>query len=187
MTAATITGDGSAPTIHPWEKAGLGRAPFQWLRVSRRVGPIRYIGKDGLEIQVGAPGQPMGCCAYCGEGIAECHEICSADGKRFIVGCDCVRRVSAPGSKVLTDVERASRDLRNKAARKRTAKAAKVSKARVAELLADEALCERLRAKPSAYPWKAAEGATALDDAEWLAEHAGHAGRVKLIKQLEAL
>lgn len=173
-------------TIHPWEKAGLGKAPFRWLGVTHKVGPIVVEQKNGITITVGAPGQPMGSCSFCGQGIAECHEIGSADGKRFIVGCDCVRRVNAKGEKVRTAAERASLDMKNQKSRARAADKSEQSKAKLDELMARPGFREELSAKPSGYEWKAAQGATAWDDLEWLAAHCGHSGRVRLIKKLES-
>jgi hypothetical protein len=187
MNTTQATATETATHIHPWEKAGLGKAPFRWMGVSRKVGPVRIIDKDGLEWQIGAPGQPMGTCDFCGQGIAECHAIRSADGKDFTVGCDCVRKVYVKGERVLTQVEKASRDLRNEKARKRCAAKADESKAELAALMADESLRAKLAAKPSAYAWKAAQGGTALDDAEFLAGGCGHTGRVKLIKSLKSV
>jgi hypothetical protein len=186
MGRAVETSMTNAEYIHPWQAAGLGLAPFRWIGVERKVGPIVTVGKDGLEWSVGAPGQPMGTCAYCGQGIAECHEIESADKKRFIVGCDCVARVHAKGDKVLTAVEKASRDLRNAAARARNKVKSDDSLAQVRALLADEVNRAKLSAKPSAYAWKAAQGLTALDDAEWMANQCGHSGRVRFLKRLRA-
>lgn len=173
--------------VHPWEKVGLGRAPFRWLGVSHEVGPKVISHEGGVTFSVGAPGQPMGSCAYCGQGIAEVHRIRSADGKEFTVGCDCVRRVNEPGSRVLTDAERAHRDLANKIARARARVKARISKTQVSDLLADPRIRGLLEAQHSAYAWKAEQGGTALDDAEWVASHAGHSGRVKLIKQIDAM
>lgn len=174
-------------TIHAFEKAGLGKAPFRYLGCRRLVGPIRMAQPDGTVLEVGAPGQPMGSCAYCFQGIAEIHSVKSADGKVFTVGCDCIRRVSEPGEPVLTKAEAASKKLRNEKARARHAAKAKCSKAELAELLADESVRGKLAALPSEFAWKAAKGGTALDDAEWLAPKCGHAGRVKLLARLRAL
>lgn len=84
--------------IHVFEAAGLGKAPFRVLGVECKVGPIRY-ERNGVEVQVGSPGQPMGCCAYCFTGIMECWSIRSADGKVFDVGCECVRKTGDAGLK----------------------------------------------------------------------------------------
>ena len=110
--------------LHPFEERGLGKAPFRCVGVERRVGPIKCA--DGSEI--GSPGQPMGSCDYCGTGIADCFEILSGDGKRFIVGCDCVAKASTAhaDNRLLTDLERQQAKL-NKAKRdaKRMARQAK--------------------------------------------------------------
>lgn len=82
---------------HVFERAGLGTAPFRWLRCEHRVGPILIGTEGGVEHWAGAPGQPMGSCQFCGQGIAECHVIGSADGREFIVGCDCVRKTGDAG------------------------------------------------------------------------------------------
>ncbi len=60
--------------IHPFEKAGLGKAPFRCELVSERRGSS---------------------CDFCGTGIRNEFWIKSADGKSFKVGCDCVRKTHA--------------------------------------------------------------------------------------------
>jgi hypothetical protein len=182
---ATMTTETETTTVHPWERAGLGKAPFRWLGVRHLVGPIRIAQADGTTLEIGAPGQPMGSCAYCAQGIAECHSIKSADGKVFMVGCDCVRRASEPGDPVLKAAEAAAKKRRNAAARARNAGKAKASEARLAELLADDGVRATLAGLPSAYAWKAAQGGTRLDDVEFLARGCGHTGRAKLIAQIE--
>ena len=68
--------------IHVFEKAGLGVAPFRFVGVEERRGPIQI----SATLFVGAPGQPMGSCQLCGTGIAdkrmvyrleETEEMCS--------------------------------------------------------------------------------------------------------------
>lgn len=78
-------------TLHPFEQAGLGKAPF------------RYLGSDEKRTK---SGQPAGTCDYCFRGILTCCVIGSADGKSFVVGCDCVRKVFGATNRVLTDMER---------------------------------------------------------------------------------
>jgi hypothetical protein len=182
---ATKTTETETTTLHPWERAGLGKAPYRWLGVRHLVGPIRIAQADGTTLEIGAPGQPMGSCAYCAQGIAECHSIKSADGKVFMVGCDCVRRVSEPGDAVLKAAEAAAKKRRNAAARARNAVKADASKARLAALLADESVRATLAGLPSEQPWKARDGGTRLDDVEFLARACGHTGRVKLIARIE--
>jgi len=79
--------------IHAFERAGLGKAPFRCIGVEEKRGPITL--PNGL--QVGAPGQAMGTCAFCSQGIAECYLIQNADKKQFTVGCDCVRKTGDAG------------------------------------------------------------------------------------------
>lgn len=89
-------------TIHPFEAAGLGLAPFKLIGFDRKVGPIKM--EDGTE--VGAPGQPMGTCDYCGTGIADCYRIKSSDLKTFIVGCDCVLKLGRSDNRLVGEVKR---------------------------------------------------------------------------------
>lgn len=86
---------------HCFEKAGLGLAPFRCVGMHTEVGP-RHLA-DGT--QVGAPGQPMGCCNYCGTGILYCFEIVAADGKAFIVGSDCVFKTGDAGLTKVVDAK----------------------------------------------------------------------------------
>jgi hypothetical protein len=128
----------------------------------------------------------MGTCAYCWQGIAECHHIRSADGREFTVGCDCVKKVEHPGSPVYTKAERARRDLRNAKARKRAAERAKAVRAELTELLADELVRAKLEAIPHPNKWRAEKGETKLNEAEWYLGHAGAQGRARMLKQVKA-
>lgn len=64
--------------LHVFQKAGLGLAPFRFVDIYT------------------APGQGDGC-HYCGTGIKQVCVIESADGKRFKVGIDCVRKTNSAG------------------------------------------------------------------------------------------
>lgn len=117
--------------IHPWEDAGLGIAPFKCLGVEHRIGPIKSTDPKypGITIEVGSPGQPMGTCDFCGQGIADCYLIVSKDGKKFVVGSDCVRRTyqeaetELPASvrKAIADNAREKREARAQAKREKLA------------------------------------------------------------------
>lgn len=85
--------------IHVFEKAGLGVAPFKFVGMHVMRGPITLPGGS----QVGYPGQPMGTCDFCGQGIANCYNIVSSDGKRFIVGSECVAKTGDKGLKAQVD------------------------------------------------------------------------------------
>src|SRR6185369_3607718 len=78
-SAPMVTG---AHTMHPFEKAGLGLAPF------RCVG----VYKNAYQACPGAPIQAGGSCDFCGTGIMYEYKILSSDGKGFKVGCDCVAK-----------------------------------------------------------------------------------------------
>lgn len=68
--------------VHPFERAGLGKAPFHVVRYERRV----------YRAAPDAPAQPGSTCRYCGQGIMNTFEVAASDGKRFVVGPDCVDR-----------------------------------------------------------------------------------------------
>lgn len=72
----------TATVAHPFERAGLGKAPF------------RYVGTEVKVYRAcpDAPEQPGGRCDYCGNGIKYNCVIVGADGSRFMVGTDCVRK-----------------------------------------------------------------------------------------------
>lgn len=173
----------STPTtaIHPFERRGLGLAPFQVVGCEERRGPMAMRLASGVEVQVGAPGQPMGTCDFCGTGIAECWAIRSADGKRFIVGCECVRKT---GDRALTST--VNREI-NK--RRKVAEAKRVAAVRarlIASTVGDEPdhrLHDSLRALPS--PNKFRAGESALDWATWMLRHSGHSGSMKVVRFVE--
>jgi hypothetical protein len=66
---------------HPFEKSGLGQAPFRCVGVTENV----FMLPDGGS-------KAGGCCDYCFTGIRYEFHIESADEKNFKVGCDCVRK-----------------------------------------------------------------------------------------------
>ena len=70
---------------HVWELAGLGKAPY------------RYISCEQKLFKCGDTVKPGGTCHYCSTAITFCFTIQSADGKRFIVGSDCVERIGELG------------------------------------------------------------------------------------------
>jgi hypothetical protein len=78
---------------HPFETAGLGKAPFRFAgmaqqdRVYGQIVSARMA--NGLEITT----KPGGTCAYCGQAILRICRVKSADGREFGVGVDCARKV----------------------------------------------------------------------------------------------
>lgn len=66
---------------HPFERAGLGKAPF------------RCVGcRENWFVMPGFGQKPGGSCDYCGTGILYEYVIKSADGAEFVVGSDCVMK-----------------------------------------------------------------------------------------------
>lgn len=169
--------------IHPFEEAGLGLAPFKCVGHERRVGPLDM----GNGCFAGAPGQPMGTCNYCGQGIADCYRIRSADGKSFIVGSDCVRRTYATVEsglpldirREIAAVEREKREVK-----------------RVAEM---ERLIARVRAasktledhhwlfcgEPHPNSFYASQGKSLRDYYFWTLQYGSQAGRREVCKLIE--
>jgi len=79
--------------MHPFERAGLGKAPFRCTSVTQNW----YSAAPGHR-------QPGGSCDYCGTGIAYEYHCKSVDGHEFKVGCDCVWKVYG-GDKKQADAE----------------------------------------------------------------------------------
>lgn len=152
-----------AVKIHPFEKAGLGKAPFRCVGVENRVGPINL----GGGMTSGAPGQPMGTCDYCGTGIANCFHIVSSDGKRFIVGCDCVARTDAKGCALRTEVDRELKKLQKSATDARIARAFELFDA-------DKALRDQF-----------SDGA--FDYIEFCRKNAGRSGKLAIARRIEKM
>lgn len=90
-------------TIHVFERAGLGKAPFRFVRMEERV----HVSPDG-HARAGAS------CDYCTTCIRFCCIIRSADGNEFKVGSDCVLKTGDAGlRRKLSDAQRAhERDLK---------------------------------------------------------------------------
>jgi len=163
-------------TNHPWEAAGLGNHPYRVVGIETRVGPIHL--PNGM--MIGAPGQPMGTCDYCGQGIKEVYKIRAADGKRFEVGCDCVRRAYAEvGERLPAEVERYEREKRQAAAK---AKAKRIRE-RLNEILANPTAV--LTETKATTPW--GEERTVLDDLKRVLQFCGAAGEARHLKRIEKL
>lgn len=71
-------------SLHPFERAGLGVAPFRCMGV-----------KENRFEMPGFGWKPGGCCAYCGTGILYEYQIRDRDGRDFVVGSTCVERTGA--------------------------------------------------------------------------------------------
>jgi hypothetical protein len=109
---------------HPFEKAGLGKAPFSCTHVSENVFRL----PDGTS-------KAGGCCDYCGTGIRWEFWIKGsvAGAKQFKVGCDCVAKTGWGIDRFLEVRAEHTKARRKEGAEKRAAKAREQRKAWIEE------------------------------------------------------
>lgn len=112
------------PSVHPFELAGLGKAPF------------RVVGFSVRKYQAcqGAPVQPGASCDYCGTGIMNVFEILSSDARKFVVGCDCVAKTG--DVKLIAEVKASQAERRAAAKQARNVARAEARKSTAAERFA---------------------------------------------------
>jgi hypothetical protein len=125
-------------TIHKFEAAGLGKAPF------------RFVGSDRIIYQAchGAPIQPGSSCDYCGNAISNVYYVKSSDGNEFKVGCDCIRKCDdASLIKIVTEEEAKKRRAVNAKRRETNAKKRLDRKASVVAKW-EAGQCESLKGQP---------------------------------------
>ena len=112
---------------HPFEAAGLGRAPFRCLGVFQL--PSQALAGQNPEaynnaLRMMPRGFGCGTCAFCGIGIMNNYLIRSADGRTFAVGCDCVAKTA--DGKLITKVEAEQRRIERERRRAKAADARQV-------------------------------------------------------------
>ena len=90
--------------IHPFERAGLGKAPFRFDAMRENV----YIACQGSQPQ------PGGTCDYCSNGIMYEYWIKSSDGRSFKVGCDCVRKLERADNRLIREAGSRTQSLTSK-------------------------------------------------------------------------
>lgn len=106
MTQSTLFDAPPPVWVHPFERAGLGVAPFRCTGVFEKT----------YQACQGAPVQSAGMCDFCGTCIRYCYQIQSADGRTFVVGCDCVAKTD--DTQLEEQVRRAERAYRRELERK---------------------------------------------------------------------
>lgn len=114
--------------LHPFERKGLGRAPFRFVAFRRESGG----------------------CAFCGRSIARSCLVVDLDGREFVVGTDCVRRTCG-GDELLAEMDRELKQHKKQeaAARYEARRETCWSALQIApDLLAD---------KPHPVPWRTTE------------------------------
>lgn len=163
-------------TIHPFQTAGLGLAPF------------RYVGQVKQDIAYGqavvnsegfrSGAEPMittkagGTCAYCGNGILNMFNVKSADGKIFHVGSDCIAKVGGP---------ELARKVAKVVSANRTAQRHALEAEKIAAAVASLARPETQRVLGSqGHPSR--RDATMLDYVTWSLNNAGTAGKLRAAK-----
>jgi hypothetical protein len=169
-TTTTMTG------THPFEQAGLGKAPFR----------LAGFSESTYQACPGAPTQPGTSCDACGTAIRYVCRIRSSDGREFKVGTDCVMKLDRADNRLVSEVEAAKKKIerqkRQAKADARTAREKDQIAAAFARLDADDAL--RLRFAQRPHP--SIPGHTMLDYVQWMRANAGHSGRLRIAKVVEA-
>lgn len=139
-------------TVHPFEKAGLGLAPFRFTGTSREVFVIGAGTPDAHTV-------PGATCDYCGTAISDAFWIKSHDGKTHKVGCDCIAKLGREDNALVSKAERARRQLEKD---KRHARdAARIEAAKLK--LARPEIREALVAQPHPHRYHAVRGLTLAD------------------------
>jgi len=160
--------------VHPWERCGLGVAPY------------RMVGSGVVTYQAchGAPVQPGTSCDYCGQGIMNVFSVQGKCGSVFNVGCDCVAKVCDPREGVRTQVEAADRKHRNALAKAARQRRDVSNKAKIAAFMHDHEDAMRSLPHPRATEGEFFAGKSLMDYATWMLANAGAKGRGELLKVL---
>ena len=165
---------------HVFEKAGLGKAPFRLVGLettSDRIALNHERQSNGLTYT------PNYCtsCAYCATAIMDAYIIQSSDGKRFKVGCECVKKTGDLGIILAVKTAKAKKDREYRHARE----ACKLREG--AELMADQRVRDFLSKYPHSKEWAAARGDTLLDEITWLIKNSGVSGTLRAYARVKNL
>lgn len=154
--------------LHPFERAGLGLAPFRCTSVV-----------DTGRVSRG--------CQYCGTGIRIVCNIKSRDGKSFVVGTDCVAKTCISVDTTLAlDVRKEVARLKREKAEARRQRDWERLQERIAS--ARSVLASRsalLTSQPHPFSFLAVQGKTLRDYCEWRLANAGMAGRADACRTIE--
>ncbi len=159
--------------VHPWEAAGLGKAPFVVVGYREEV----------YQACQGAPIQPGTSCDYCGQGIRYVVDIQAACGACFKVGCDCAEKTHKKGTPVYTKAKRYRLDMQAKRRKER----AKVRIQAAQEALETAEIRKALSESPHPNKRRADKGDTLLDWSLWMMRHAGTKGRLDVARCVEKI
>lgn len=92
--------------VHKWEELGLGTPPYKCVGMFSMPSPkIAEANPTAYNtIMQSAPQEfRIGSCSVCGMGLVNNFLIKSLDGKKFSVGCDCIKKRG--DSKLIAEVE----------------------------------------------------------------------------------
>ena len=113
------------PMVHKFEAAGMGLAPFRFMGAFSL--PSTHLGEQNPAAYENAMqnmprGYGMGTCRYCGKAIMNCYCLISADGKKFSIGSECIRKAGDRGLIAKVKIEqskkrRAASEIKQEAAR----------------------------------------------------------------------
>ncbi len=161
----------TATKIHVFEKARLGTAPF---RVTGYAEKTYQAGPDA-PIQAGAT------CDYCGTSIKDVFYIKGTDGEVFKVGSTCVGKTGDAGLRKVVDAK--VRELKTQ--RRHAREAARIEAGHVLLQRADVQAALKAQAHP--LDWRAAQGDTMVDWANWMLANSGNAGKLQVMRRVEKL
>ena len=111
----------------------------------------------------------MGSCDFCGQGIADCYQIRSSDGRNFIVGSSCVNKTGDRGLR--RGVNKHKVEIRHQRDDARIAAALELFESPGVEQI----LRATRRGNGDLYSW-----------ASWMFRHAGRTGKVKVARAIQA-
>jgi hypothetical protein len=176
--------------LHPFEKAGLGKAPFRYIGqvpqdicygerlLSSRDSAVRFTTKPG------------GTCDACGTYIVDMFRIVSSDGQESVVGCDCILKVSQTieEKKTFQDDLKAMKKAKAKtAAEKKKAKDRAMVQTARAGFESIPVVRFLLEKQPHPDSRMASWGKTMADYVEWMFLNAGLSGQVQAAKIVESV
>lgn len=142
--------------IHVFERAGLGQAPYQFLRVETQSTS----------------------CQYCSTAILFKFWLRSVDGKEFFVGSDCIFKSGDAGLRRIIEpiVRRHMKEVQDARFKSLIAKFD-------AYLATTPNYWQSANLGPHPYGWLARQGKTMGDYKQYCYQHSGLAGKAKIARQ----
>lgn len=168
MNRMNTTTNEKSSAVHPFELAGLGKAPYVFTGVTESV----------FQAAPGEPARAGSSCDFCPASIRWCFWLRSADGKKFKVGCDCIRK--SGDTKLIKVADVADRKLKLDATHAREDAIIASGKAAIETLAGKAKVSSHLH--PTAFC--ANQGLTLLDWARWMFQHAGRSGQLRAAKRV---